>query len=192
MSTAGKVLIVLVLILVPIWIILVSGVAQVNTEGTKLVAQLTKDVAKLEEDVAKAERDINNLLDQISLEQRATSEHLSVIRSRLADADRAKTEVYEIKERSDLDLDLVLNELKRAEAVRAQREKELEDETEAKNEAENEVSKLKVETSDLMDELTKLREDFKSTLDSNRKLVERLLQAERQRSTRPALFTPSL
>jgi chromosome segregation ATPase len=191
MSTAGKVLVVLILLLVPVWIILVSGVASVNTEATKQISELKQQVAKLEEDLAKTERDIQGLKDQISLEQRATSENLAVIRSRLAEYDRARTDVFEIQDRAELDLELIKNSLKGAQEARDQRVTELKNETQAKADAEAEVAKLKTETADLMDQLEKLRDDFKSTLESNRQLVERLQQAERKRVARPSSLTPS-
>jgi chromosome segregation ATPase len=188
MSTAGKVLIVLILLLVPVWIILVAGVAQLNTEATRQIANLKSDIAKLEADVAKAESDVQDMKDRIGLEQRATAEDLEVTRAKLAEVYRARTEVTETQERVKLEMEDVQAAVKSAGTELEQRKANQEAEKKALADAKDEVTRLQAETSDLMNELAKLREEFKSTVASNRKLLEQL---NARRTARPASFAPA-
>src|SRR4051794_848243 len=96
MSTAGKVLVVLVLLLLPVWIILVSTVATLNMEWTQALAKQKQQIATLESDVAKNQRAIADLQDKITLEQLATEEQQTVLRAKLADVERAKAEAIEL------------------------------------------------------------------------------------------------
>jgi chromosome segregation ATPase len=187
MSTAGKVLIVLILLLVPVWMILVAGVAQLNTEATRQIAKLKTEVEKLEADVVKTESDVQDLKDRISLEQRGTAEDLEVIRAKLAEVYRARTDVTENQERVKLDLALVEAEVKSAQTELEQRKANQEAEKKALGDVKDEVTRLQAETSDLMNELSRLREEFKATVASNRKLIEQL---NARGTARPASFVP--
>ena len=51
MSTAGKVLVVVIMLASLVWIILTAGVTQLNRNGNKALIDLTQKVAKLQEDV---------------------------------------------------------------------------------------------------------------------------------------------
>ena len=66
-----------------------------------------------------------------------------------------------------------------AEATRDLRAAEKAAEIQAKADAEAEVEKLKQEHAALVEQLGKLRDDFKSTVDANRKAVARLKSASR-------------
>ena len=58
MSTAGKVLAVLVMLMSLVWMILSAGVSQLNTNGNKKLHDLAEQVEKLQDDVEKAQDDI--------------------------------------------------------------------------------------------------------------------------------------
>ena len=51
MSTAGKVLAVVVMLMSLIWMILSAGVSQLNTNGNKRLHELAGQIAKLQEDL---------------------------------------------------------------------------------------------------------------------------------------------
>ena len=55
MSTAGKVLVVLILLSTLVWVLLTAGVDQLNRNGNQAVAVLTEKVAKLQDDVKKTQ-----------------------------------------------------------------------------------------------------------------------------------------
>ena len=90
MSTAGKVLTVLVLLVVPIWILLVAAVADLNTNGTQAVKTLQDQVSDLKAKVIDTQKNIASLQDQIALEQMAMDKDRTVIRTQLAEVERAR------------------------------------------------------------------------------------------------------
>src|SRR4051812_22263803 len=95
MPTSGKVLIGLILLLAPVWIILVSGVAELNKSGGQAVAGLQKNVEDLEKQVNDTRRQVVALKDQIALTQVAMDEELAVARARQAARQSARSEELE-------------------------------------------------------------------------------------------------
>jgi chromosome segregation ATPase len=182
MSTAGKVLTVLILMVVPIWILLVAAVADLNTNGTQAVKRLQEQVARLETQVVANEKKILDLQDQIAFEQAAMDRDRTVIRTQLAEVERARSAMIEIKRDVQLQLETIAAALKDAEVARDHRIAEKTAEIQAKADAEKSVDKLQGENSELMTQLQRLRGEFKATLEDNRKMVDRLLQ---QSASRP-------
>ena len=178
MSIAGRVLVALVLLVAPILVILSSAVAELNKSGTRAVESLKAQVEELKGDVAKNERDIVALKDEITLEQKAATEHLAVLRSRQADAEKARSEMTEMATRVKLRLAGIEAAVKSARAARELRRAERESERKALDAAEHEAEDLKKEHADLVTQLENLRAEFKETLDSNRRLADRLARAD--------------
>lgn len=174
MSTAGKVLVVLVMLVAAIWTVLASGVAELNKSGSEQVAKQKDQVTSLEQQVAKATRDLALLKDEIALKQEETDQQLRVIRVQQADLQKARSETIEIASRVKLQVALMQESLKRAEATKDLRHKEHSQEVEAKAAAEREVETLKQEHAELVDQLDQLRSKFKATVESNRQLLARL------------------
>jgi hypothetical protein len=174
MSTPGKVLVVLVLLLAPVWIIMISAVAQLNKNAGEQVESLKKNVNALENQVSAAEKEIVGLRDKIALEQEAMADHLAMIRAHKSDLEKSRSEWIENVTRYRFDLASRQETAKRAEATRDLRLAEKMQETEAKKATEAEVEQLKQEHAQLVEQLDKLRSDFKATLESNQKGVERL------------------
>lgn len=186
MSTAGKVLVVLVLLVLPVWIILVSAVAQLNMEWTRELAKQSKQIETLEADVAKNEHDIAALQDQIALEQLASREQQSVLGGKLADMERAKAETIEAQSAVNVQVAMLQQALAKATLAREEREKEQTSETEGLAAARRSVDELKATNSELMNELNQLRDEFKTLLESNKVLVDRMLKSTTRRTGRPA------
>jgi len=182
MSTAGKVLVVLVLLVVPVWIVLASAVANLNTEWTQELAKQNKQIETLTEQVAQNKRDIQKLEENIGLVQTSAAEQQTALREKLTDVERARAESIQIQTGVALDLDRLKATIKNAEAVRDRRVAEKADEIKALASTRQDVERIKGENSELMGELSKLRDEFKATLEENRKLVERLLRARSQRT----------
>ena len=197
MSTVGKVLSVLVMLVAAAWVVLSAGVAQLNRNGTKAVEDLKKQISQFESDVSKAERDVHVFKEEQSLQMDATQAQLRVLQSKQADVEKARSEVIEIASRVTLQLANVEATVKSSEALRDLRVAEHKAEIEAKAEAEKGVETLKEERTKLIDQLTELRTKFKTTLDENRSLVGRLRGKDGvpstragNRPTRPASFAP--
>jgi chromosome segregation ATPase len=174
MSTAGKVLVVLVLLVAPVWIVMVSTVAQLNKNAGAALAGLEKTVANLETEVATMTKNVVSLKDQISLEQEAMNQQLAASRARQAGLQKLRSEWSEISSREANQVAAMQEAAKRAEATRDLRAAERVQEAAAKQAAEAEVEKLQQEHAQLTEQLDKLRGEFKATVDENRKLMARL------------------
>jgi chromosome segregation ATPase len=179
MSTAGKVLIVLILLVLPIWIIMFSAVAELNKNGTQAVQALKERIVKLEEDIARNEHEIVALKDEIGLEQTAMGTQIAFLRSRQADAEKARSEMTEMQKRVKYQLAGLEAALKNAQTTREFRDAEKKTVTKQIADAEDEVKKLQEEHADLTAQLERLRSEFKETLESNRELADRLSKANR-------------
>ena len=189
MSTAGKVLVVLVLLMVPVWIVLISGLAQFNRTGTAAFEKAQKEYADVMVKLAETEQNVAALRDQIGLAQDAMDRDLTVISAHQVDIEKARSEVLETGMRVKFQLDDVKATLANAEKSRDTRIAEKKAEIEALAVAREDVEKLKGENTALMVNLVKLRDEFKSLLESNQDLVNRLNKAG-NRPTRSASFVP--
>ena len=186
MSTAGKVLSVLVTLMAVVWILLVATVAQLNRNGTKAVEDLQTQVAKLEADVARTDREVQQTKDQTHTLQRVTQNDLTVLQARQADTEKKRTLQLETTTRVRLQLTDAETMIKSAEVDRKHREEEKEAETKALAETRSSVEKLKGENAQLLARLTSLRGKFKATLKDNKSMVERLNRSGGERRTKPA------
>ena len=64
MSTAGKVLSVLVTLLAAVWVVLAAGVTQLNRNGASAVEKAQQQLVQVEKDVAKVKHDVAALVDE--------------------------------------------------------------------------------------------------------------------------------
>ena len=174
MSTTGKVLSVLAVLLALVWTVLTSAVAELNRNGTKAFEDLQGKYSKIAEDLKVAEHDFQTFQDKINEEQIETDNDLAVLRGQQAELEKARSQVLEITSRLNLDLELLAVTIKQATVDRDFRATEKVAEIKAKADAEAEVEKLKSENADSLARLTELRETFKSALEANKSMVEKL------------------
>jgi len=186
MSTAGKVLIGLVLLMVPVWILMVSAVTQLNASWRQVLHDQETKVGELEQAILKNQKEITGLKDKIVLVQVSGDEHATVLRERLADVERIKAEAINIQTAVKIQLDSLKVAGTNAENARDRRKEEKEQEIQSKAMAEKAVNDLKAENTELMTQLSQLRNEFKSLLESNKALVERMAKPRVQRAVRPA------
>jgi chromosome segregation ATPase len=185
MSTPGKVLVVLVTLASLIWIVMVAAVADINTTGSEKFANLSAQVEKLQTDVVETQGQLEALKDQISQTQVEMGYDLATVRARQAALEKVRSDTLEMASRVKLQLADYEASIKTAETAREQREAEKKAEAEAKARAEAEVAELKKEHARLTEQLTRLGKEFRTTLASNRRLVDRLLKSG-GRQARPA------
>lgn len=76
----------------------------------------------------------------------------------------------------------------KAQVARVDRDKEQQNETAGLAAARASVDELKAANSALLNELTQLREEFKSLLESNKTVVERIIKGKTRQVVRPASF----
>lgn len=187
MSTAGKVLSILVTLVAFLWILLASSVTQLNRNGTQALEALKKQVAKLETDVVATNRAFVELTDQTQLQQRNTQTALTVLQAKQAGVEAKRAEHLEIASRVRLQVADVDSMLKSATTHSEQRLAEKDAETKALADTQAAVETLKGQNTELLTRLTSLREKFVSTLKENKSLIERLLKSPVPAAlTRPA------
>lgn len=174
MSTAGKVLTVLVMLVAVVWVMLSATVAELNRNGTRAVAKLEEQVGKLEIQVKEAERSLDNLKEATHTEQVKTQNDLTTLQARLSDVEKERSEYKETSARVQLQLNDAETLLKNGTAESDQRQKTKDDETKALADARAGVEKLKASNAELLARLTGLRDTFKAMLQENKSLVDRL------------------
>jgi hypothetical protein len=173
MSTAGKVLAVLVTLALFIWMGLLSTVAQRNANwGKKLQAQ-QQELEGLQKSQADLRDQLANIKGDIAREQENHDKAVVVLRAQVADREKTVTNSIEELERKK-------NQVKSQAVVVIDAESHLKhrNEDKAKTEADlaakiAEVEKLTGENGTLMAQLKQLRTDFLTTMAENRKLVKR-------------------
>jgi chromosome segregation ATPase len=168
MSTAGKVLVVLILLASLVWALLTAGVTQLNRNGNQALITLTKKVADLEEKLKETQVDIARAKDQTTLLQEQMDKELAVINSRQNDVQRNSSTIREILSRVQYELATVQETVLGAEQARKERAAEKVAETQALQAARDEVKALQAKDGELRGQLTRLREQFKTTLKTNR------------------------
>lgn len=186
MSTAGKVLSVLVTLMAVVWILLAATVTQLNRNGTKAVETLQSQVAKLDASVTATEREVQQLKDQAHARQRVTQNELTVLQARQADTEKKRSIQLETTTRVRLQFTDAETMIKSADVDRKHREEEKEAEIKALADARSSVETLKSENAQLLARLTSMRTKFKATLKENKSMVERLNQSGGERRTKPA------
>lgn len=191
MSTAGKVLSVLVVLVAVVWVMLSATVAQLNRNGTQAVEDLQKKVAALEVQVVEAARAFDQLKESTHLEQLKTQSELTTIQARQADVEKTRSEVKEIATRVQLQVADVDAMVKNAGAHQKQREDDKDAEIRALAAARENVETLKDQREQMVGRLSTLRDKFKATLQQNKSLTDRLRKSAATPSAlaRPATLT---
>ena len=171
MSTAGKVLVVLIMLASLVWMILTAGVTQLNRNGNQALIELTKKVAKLQEDVKTTQDEIVGVKNQTTVLQEQMDRELGVIHARQNDVQRVTSNVREILSRVQYELATVQQTVQNAEQARTQRAEEEAAEQKALAAAREEVVSLKAKDRELTERLGSLRSQFTTTRNTNLDLV---------------------
>jgi chromosome segregation ATPase len=167
MSTAGKVLSILVMLVLVVWIVLAAGVARLNTNGNKQLHDLMEKVAQLREDVEKTQVEVVGLRDQASTIQEKVDRDLIVLRDRETQLKKATSQIRESLERYKYQLATVEESVKSAQELHQHRIAERDAEQKALDDARSEVKSVMADSSQRMNRLQSLRETFKKTYAGN-------------------------
>jgi chromosome segregation ATPase len=176
MSTAGKVLTVLSALLLVVWTIMISAVAQINENGAKAVAARKKAVEDIETGIAKTEGNAADLRVKTNAEQIQKENELREVRLKQAMVERQLETARESLTRVQFQLE---NYTKAAASSKADLEARQQEKTDLeKTLADNEalVKKLQGENDDLLGQLEKLRNDFQANLRKNTEAVQKELK----------------
>jgi chromosome segregation ATPase len=167
MSTAGKVLVVLILLASLVWVLLTAGVDQLNRNGNQALIVLTEKVAKLQDDVKNTQDEIVRVKDQTHVLQEKMDRELAVINARQTDVQRLSSNVAQILSRVHYELATVQQTVEKAEQDRTGRAAEVVADQKALEAARVEVKSLKATDEQLRARLASLRTEFKKTLNSS-------------------------
>jgi len=173
MSTAGKVLVALILLSSLVWISLAAGVAQLNRNGNAALAKLANDYTTAQEGLTKAQADIAKIKDETTVFQESVDAQLAAIRSHLYEVEGRNSLVTELVNRLQYQLATVQNTVKDGQRLRDQRVAEKQDEEKALADARAEVKELMAESDKLTQHLESLRQEFKKTFEANVDMVAR-------------------
>ena len=167
MSTAGKVLVILVLLTSVAWIVLASGVAQLNTNGNTRLHDLTVQIDKLQTGFKQTHDEIVSLRDQTSSIQEDVDRQIAVLRARQSDVERARSQIQESLSRVQYQLATVKETIEKAKTALQHRIEEQASEQQALAQAKSEVEDLKAKNGELLSQLSTLRKNFETVYHSN-------------------------
>jgi chromosome segregation ATPase len=173
MSTAGKVLVVLGMLASISWPILATGVTQLNRNGNKALIDLADRITKLEDDLKTTQDEIVKVKDETILVQKQMVRDLAVTGPRQTNMERVKSN-REFLSRVQYQLATLQETVKNAEQSAQQRAAEIVAEQKTLDAAKAEVETLKVQNSELMNRLTSLRNELKTTLKASLDMLDML------------------
>lgn len=192
MSTAGKVLIVLNMLLVVVWIGLASQAAMLNRNWGQQIANTQAEIQKLEVAVPAKLAEVDREKDKITVEQIKTDNDLTNLRDQFSKLEKDEALTKESLARFTLQLETMQVAVAKAQARHEVRKKEKEDTEKALAETRQLVVQLGQENDALLARLTSLRTDFVRTLARNKEMIRTLLSASAdptnpRRTVRPAV-----
>jgi ribosomal protein L29 len=177
MSTAGKVLTVLSALLLVVWTIMISAVAQINENGAKAVAARKKAVEDLQASVIKTEASALDLRVKTTEEQVQKELELREVRVKLTMVERQLETAKESQTRVQFQLENYSKTAATSKTDLDARQQEKTDLEKALADNEALVKKLQGENDELLGQLEKLRNDFQTNLQKNTEAVQKELKS---------------
>ena len=171
MSTAGKVLVVLVMLATLAWMILAGGVAQLNRNGNEALSKLEKELAETQTKIAETRYQIRSQRDQTVATQEEIDRALAVLGSRQADLEAARSQIVESLTRVQYQLATVEETIKGARASLDNRNAEHQEELKAMADLRSEVQTLKNQNHEQLARLQALRDQFQKTYHTNLEML---------------------
>lgn len=191
MSTAGKVLTVLILLVMCVWLVIISGVSKLNaTYGQKINAQ-QKQLDKLAIDVAKVNNDIQSITEQARVEQDATGRDDRLLQIKIDSAERRKSIKIEFLTRLKAEVADYLVAVERATKNLTTREAEKAKGIDDVAKKKDEVAKAQGRNAELRTELAQLQEDFKRLLAGNSESIDKARQKSPAKPASNVRVSPS-
>lgn len=173
MSTAGKVLVVLVMLSMVFWLIMASAVTQLNSNAGELVAKNDELIDGLQKDLTKAQADLYSLRKNLALEQEKNSLAITYVRGQISNTERRQADIVEALERIKVQVILAEKASIQAIANKEQRTNDVADLQVEKARLLDTVDTLKAEDSALREQSESLLTNLKNTLVENKKLADR-------------------
>jgi len=173
MSTAGKVLVVFIMLGALTWLILAGGVAQLNRNGNQALEKLATELEKVQASLEHDRHEIGVVRDQTQLVQQNIDREVEDLRSRQADLERARSQIVESLTRVQYELAIVDETIKTAQTSLENRNTEHQEEMKAIEGLRAEAQNLKTENDQFMARLQSLRDKFQSTYHTNLEMLNK-------------------
>jgi chromosome segregation ATPase len=167
MSTAGKVLVVLIMLSAILCLIMAGGIAQLNYNGNQKLDALAKDLVKTQENLEKTRHEISDLRDQTTLVQEKIDRDVTALRVQQNDLERTHSQVSYSLDRVKHELETVNSTIDGAKTSIENRKNEFDAEEKAMDELRRQVLSLKSNNTQLMDRLKTLRDQFQHSYHEN-------------------------
>jgi chromosome segregation ATPase len=182
MSTAGKVLCILITLPALLWVWLASGVSEMNRNWGKQIDSLEASVAKTSEDLEATVAEVGSLTSKISLVQREQDYELTVMRADMAQLFKYESISKETQDRYTKQLASVVSSAEAAERRFQRAELDLAESTKELADARVALAAVKEANTNDRSTLAQLREQFSRLLSENKALVEKALQSQQART----------
>ena len=156
MSTAGKVLVVVILLASLLWMILTAGVDQLNRNGNQALLALTEKVEKLQADLKNTQDEIVRVKDETYVLQDHMDRELAVINARQNDVQRLASNVTDNLAHARYELATVKETLQNAIQDSTERAEEAVADQKALDAAKAEFQSLKIMDGQLRERLASL------------------------------------
>jgi uncharacterized coiled-coil protein SlyX len=173
MSTAGKVLVVLVALALVPWIYLTSLVYQLNANWGKEIENLNKQLAETSQKADEAKAGLAQVRDLITADQLGRDHDLTVLRAHLSEVENLLALTMEQQDRDRLHRESLEEAITAANAAIAVRDQEKQETIDLLAAERSEVDKKQADVASLMDRLAGLRKDFLDTMAQNRDLMQK-------------------
>lgn len=184
MSTAGKVLTVLILLVMIGWLVILAGVIQTNVDWEQKIGEQEKTLASLQDESNTATRSIANLTESTRVEQDVKDRDVREIQGRIAAAERRQSATSESLSRLKIQVADYLVAVQKAETNLATRKAEKVKGEQDLARRRDEIAKAQAVNGELRDQLARLQDEFKRLLADNVAKADRALKGVP--ATRPA------
>jgi chromosome segregation ATPase len=173
MSTAGKVLTVLVTLSLLGWIFLASLVADLNANWGREIAALNQRIANLENDLKQTIDQVAVLQNQASIELVKKDADILKIRTQISKLEKAESMMKETLSRYQLQFASLEQAIEREKARNDFRIEEQKQTREELARTQEDIRNLQTETDRLFSRLDELRSAFQKTLEENVGLLKK-------------------
>jgi len=188
MSTAGKVLSILVTLALIGWVILLSMVAQLNSNYGQVVQKNQTQFEALEKQVQDAVAQLREAQAGLERDSKAISLLIFAYRQQVADTERLLSEAREALARVNLQVEAQQVAKTNAEDTRDKRQQELDDLKAQRGEEIRRNEQLIAATAEDRKQWEKLHDEFQKVLSENTELVKKVRESRKSdgRRVRPA------
>lgn len=183
MSTAGKVLTVLILLVSVAWIVMMSAVTQLNVNWEEKIAKQVTEFERVTAEAEKAKGDYLAFTERARAEQDATDRDLRVRLTQVASAESRQSFHAEYKTRLKAQVDDYVAAVEKAKTNLATREAEKAKALDDLARKRDEIAQAQGTNAQLRAELAQLQDEFKKILAEN---VAKVDQAGKAPAAKPA------